>query len=202
MSSNINKITDADLAGKGVPSLPDIPSMSPAELKAKFEETATRVVIPKINQIIDYLNNLNMDSGGNIIDAPDATPDSRGLMSAQDKRNVDAAAAHLTDADAHAALFAAKAPATTRTTEFASAPADNTLYVCTIDSAVSITAATAESCPLYGAHYVLTFAEGGEVTATYDSYQGDDISTAAAGEVWEISILRGGWIVKRTKEAA
>ncbi|MBE6753208.1 MAG: hypothetical protein E7559_02460 [Ruminococcaceae bacterium] len=113
-----------------------------------------------------------------------------------------AVSAHDVAADAHAAQFAGKADATTRTTEFASAPADNTLYVCTIDSAVSITAATAESCPLYGAHYVLTFAEGGEVTATYDSYQGDDISTAAAGEVWEISILRGGWIAKRTKEAA
>ena len=49
----VNKITDADLAGKGVIGQPDVPGLSAAEMQAKIEEIVRSVAIPKINEIID-----------------------------------------------------------------------------------------------------------------------------------------------------
>lgn len=49
----VNKITDADLAGKGVQGQPDVPGLTAAEMQAKIEEIVRRVAIPKINEIID-----------------------------------------------------------------------------------------------------------------------------------------------------
>ena len=48
-----NKITDADLVGKGVIGLPDTPNLSTTEMQNKFEETSRDVVIPKINEVIE-----------------------------------------------------------------------------------------------------------------------------------------------------
>lgn len=49
----VNKITDADLTGKGVQGQPDIPGLTAAEMQAKVEEIVRNVAIPKINEIID-----------------------------------------------------------------------------------------------------------------------------------------------------
>lgn len=49
----VNKITDADLKGKGVQGQPDIPGLTAAEMQAKVEEIVRSVAIPKINEIID-----------------------------------------------------------------------------------------------------------------------------------------------------
>ena len=49
----VNKITEADLEGKGVMGQPDVPGLSAAEMQAKVEEIVRSVVIPKINEIIN-----------------------------------------------------------------------------------------------------------------------------------------------------
>lgn len=49
----VNKITDADLAGKGVQGQSDVPGLTAAEMQAKIEEIVRSVAIPKINEIID-----------------------------------------------------------------------------------------------------------------------------------------------------
>lgn len=49
----VNKITDADLAGKGVRGQADVPGLTAAEMQAKIEEIVWSVAIPKINEIID-----------------------------------------------------------------------------------------------------------------------------------------------------
>lgn len=49
----VNKITEADLAGKGVRGQPDVPGLTAAEMQAKIEEIVRSVAIPKINEIID-----------------------------------------------------------------------------------------------------------------------------------------------------
>lgn len=49
----VNKITEADLTGKGVQGQPDVPGLTAAEMQAKIEEIVRSVAIPKINEIID-----------------------------------------------------------------------------------------------------------------------------------------------------
>ena len=51
----LNKITENDLAGKGVIGQPDVPGLSAEEMQAKVEEIVRSVAIVKINEIIDYL---------------------------------------------------------------------------------------------------------------------------------------------------
>ena len=75
-------------------------------------------------------------------------------------------------------------------------PDDNTLYKCTITSAITITANAASICPTYGSDFIITIGSGGSVTLTTLSVTGDDISTATTGNVWEINILCGRAIVK------
>ena len=52
------KITDAELVGKGVTGLPDVPGLSTADMQAKFDELSKDVIIPKFNTFIDSLNEL------------------------------------------------------------------------------------------------------------------------------------------------
>ena len=47
------KISEADLAGKGVIGQPDVPGLSASEMQEKIEEVVRAVVIPKVNSIID-----------------------------------------------------------------------------------------------------------------------------------------------------
>jgi len=49
------KITEAELAGMGVISMADIPTGSPAEKKAKFDELSRQKIIPRINELIEWL---------------------------------------------------------------------------------------------------------------------------------------------------
>ena len=48
-----DKITDADLLGKGVVGQPDVPGLSALEMQNKVEEVVRAVVIPKVNGLID-----------------------------------------------------------------------------------------------------------------------------------------------------
>ena len=88
---------------------------------------------------------------------------------------------------------------TTKVTEYTSGDAveDNRLYEITVDSAVTIEASTADVCPVFGSHFIITMADGGSVTLNCLSFVGNDISTAAAGEVWEISVLCGRCVVMK-----
>lgn len=52
---SLNKITDGDLAGKGVIGQPDVPGLPAEEMQEKIEEIVRSVAIVKINEIIDYL---------------------------------------------------------------------------------------------------------------------------------------------------
>ena len=54
-----NKITEEDLAGRGVLGLPDIPGLSTTEMQRKFEETSREVIIPKFNELVEKLNSPN-----------------------------------------------------------------------------------------------------------------------------------------------
>lgn len=46
----LRQIGEADLAGKGVAPLPDVPGLPAEEMKAKFEEVVREVVIPAVNE--------------------------------------------------------------------------------------------------------------------------------------------------------
>ena len=49
------KITEEELASVGVENLPDRPALQPQEAKEKFEETAKKLLAPKINKLIEAL---------------------------------------------------------------------------------------------------------------------------------------------------
>ena len=59
MDKELNRITAAELDGLGVTWLPDVPAMSSAELKAKFEEITHKIVIPRVNAMIDVINEIS-----------------------------------------------------------------------------------------------------------------------------------------------
>lgn len=52
----LKPISDKDLEGKGIADLPDIPGLSAAEMKHKFEEIVRDVVITNINDNVEELN--------------------------------------------------------------------------------------------------------------------------------------------------
>lgn len=78
---------------------------------------------------------------------------------------------------------------------------DNTLYVISVDSAITIPANAADVCPVYGAHFILNFTADATITLNCLSVVGDTIADAASGETWEISVLRGRCVVKKVQEA-
>ncbi len=51
----LEKITSADLEGKGVIGQPDVPNLSAREMQEKVEQIVREVAIEKINEIITYL---------------------------------------------------------------------------------------------------------------------------------------------------
>ncbi len=61
-----HKITQADLAGKGVEGLPDVPGLTVAEMQAKFDELVKEVVKEKYNALIDALNATDLE--GHVIE--------------------------------------------------------------------------------------------------------------------------------------
>lgn len=62
------KITDTDLAGKGILGLPDAPSCSTTEMQAKFDELSKDVIIPKLNAIVDGLNGTEVGNSSKVTD--------------------------------------------------------------------------------------------------------------------------------------
>ena len=50
----IEKIKESDLSGKGVMGQPEIPGLSASEMQAAVEQITREVVIPKINELIEY----------------------------------------------------------------------------------------------------------------------------------------------------
>jgi len=56
MAFTDNKITTADLNGKGVTGLPDAPELSTEAMQKKFDELSTDVIVPHFNDLCDYLN--------------------------------------------------------------------------------------------------------------------------------------------------
>lgn len=55
------RISEEELASVGVEMLDDLPSLEPDAMKAKFEETAKKLIAPKINKIVDGLNKLDIE---------------------------------------------------------------------------------------------------------------------------------------------
>lgn len=55
----MNKITEQDLANRGVKGLPDVPGLTTEEMQRKLEEIAREILIPKVNELVDGLNNAN-----------------------------------------------------------------------------------------------------------------------------------------------
>ena len=55
----MNKITDQDLANRGVIGLPDVPGLTTEEMQRKLEEIAREILIPKVNELVEGLNNAN-----------------------------------------------------------------------------------------------------------------------------------------------
>ena len=49
----MNKITDQDLANRGVIGLPDVPGLTTEEMQRKLEEIAREILVPKVNEIIE-----------------------------------------------------------------------------------------------------------------------------------------------------
>lgn len=74
------KISDTDLADKGVVGLPDVPNLSTLEMQEKFDELVTDVVVPKFNELSGELDNLNTDEIPHSVDITDFKLDSDGKL--------------------------------------------------------------------------------------------------------------------------
>ncbi len=62
-----NKILPADLSGKGVIGLNDVPALNTADMQAKFDELVTDVVAPKHNALIDDLEGTDEGEGADCV---------------------------------------------------------------------------------------------------------------------------------------
>lgn len=67
-----NKITNADLVGKGVTGLPDVPGLSTGAMQAKFDELSLDVIVPAYNALIDLLNGTGVADNSQITDPTDS----------------------------------------------------------------------------------------------------------------------------------
>ena len=66
----MDKITEQDLANRGVKGLPDVPGLTTEEMQRKLEEIAREILIPKVNELVEGLNNAN----SNLKSVEDALP--------------------------------------------------------------------------------------------------------------------------------
>lgn len=89
--AELNKITDSDLAGKGVIGQADVPGLSAEEMQGKVEEIVRSVAITKINEIIDYLkaNGATKDDLENIVVAAGAVTSVFGRLGSVVAQNGD-----------------------------------------------------------------------------------------------------------------
>ena len=63
----MNKITEQDLANRGVKGLPDVPGLTTEEMQRKLEEIAREILIPKVNELVEGLNNANSNLNRNAL---------------------------------------------------------------------------------------------------------------------------------------
>lgn len=61
----MDKITEQDLANRGVKGLPDVPGLTTEEMQRKLEEIAREILIPKVNELVEGLNNANSNLKSN-----------------------------------------------------------------------------------------------------------------------------------------
>lgn len=61
--SDIDKITNAELNGKGVRGLPDTPGLTTTEMQNKLDEVAVDVLVPKVNELVENANETNATLG-------------------------------------------------------------------------------------------------------------------------------------------
>lgn len=61
--SDIDKITNAELNGKGVRGLPDTPGLTTTEMQNKLDEIAVDVLVPKVNELVENANETNATLG-------------------------------------------------------------------------------------------------------------------------------------------
>ena len=61
MAFEDNKITQTDLADKGVTGLPDTPGLPVGDMQAKFDELSKDVIVPKFNALCDSLDESDID---------------------------------------------------------------------------------------------------------------------------------------------
>ena len=62
MAFSDNKITVADLTGKGVTGMADTPNLTTAQMQQKLDEIAKEVIPPKFNSLCDALDLLGLSS--------------------------------------------------------------------------------------------------------------------------------------------
>lgn len=74
------KITDSDLANKGVVGLPDTPNLSTGEMQRKFDEIATDVIVPKFNELAEELDDIGLDKVTTSDDVTDFKLDDEGRL--------------------------------------------------------------------------------------------------------------------------
>ena len=67
----MDKITEQDLANRGVKGLPDVPGLTTEEMQRKLEEIAREILIPKVNELVEGLNNANSNLGNCFIISPE-----------------------------------------------------------------------------------------------------------------------------------
>lgn len=83
------KITNADITGKGVVGLPDVPGLSTGAMQAKFDELALDVIIPAYNQLIDLLNGTGVADYSKITDPTDNVVKSLQMLANDLKTYID-----------------------------------------------------------------------------------------------------------------
>ena len=75
----MDKITEQDLANRGVKGLPDVPGLTTEEMQRKLEEIAREILIPKVNELVEGLNNANRNLNSLIkTDTATVTTDASG----------------------------------------------------------------------------------------------------------------------------
>lgn len=81
---------------------------------------------------------------------------------------------------------------------------DNTIYAPTdvLTNALTISAAATTAGELYGIDIIVAIGTGGSISVNALTKNGDDETTAVAGETWEINILRGHAICIKLAEVS
>ena len=94
--ATLRKITETDLANKGVMPLADVPGLSAEDMKAKFEEIVRSVVIPIFNQNMQDIENAiygGLTPGSEYLVTGDEITTYAGIKAATEARKIASAVA-------------------------------------------------------------------------------------------------------------